>query len=476
MMYEGPEAIDGYHDLVRIGHGGFSVVYRAHQEVFEREVAVKVLMVGSDEALRRRFLREVKLTAQLSSHPHVVTILDAGMTASGRPYLATELYEHGSLHERVREQGRLAPDEVVRIGVKIAGALAAAHEAGMVHRDVKPSNILISRYGEPVLADFGVAWLLDGHSSATMLDVFSPHHVAPETVNGGRPGPASDVYALGSTMYHLLRGSAPYSGEGDDAIAAVLWRTVHDPVPHLDLPESPGLADVLTTAMAKDPAQRYPHGAAFAEALAALLPAATAAPAPVPPLPPRPPAAVPRPAPAPADETMFRPDRALPAKPSPAAARRFGVDLAAGAGVGALLVAVTAFALWPAPAPPPAAPPEVPTGAALEQARPHDVTVLDEQEASALVRWTVTGGRDDRVLVRVLSAEPGMRPRDEIAPRGVTELRIGGLTRGTGYCFLVGAVLGPDEPAPMAWSRPRCIRDAELRGPFAQAVPTPEES
>src|SRR3990170_1765511 len=128
-----PDTIPGYTDLVRIGSGGFSVVYRAY------------------EKSRHRFLREVRLTGRLSDHPNVVTILDAGTTDGGRPYLVTELYERGSLRDQLAAGGPLPPAEVARIGSKIADALAAAHQLGMLHRDVKPSNILLSRYDEPAL-------------------------------------------------------------------------------------------------------------------------------------------------------------------------------------------------------------------------------------------------------------------------------------------------------------------------------------
>ncbi|GHJ42720.1 hypothetical protein Cs7R123_00620 [Catellatospora sp. TT07R-123] len=463
-MNDGPELIDGYRDLVRIGHGGFSVVYRARQDAFDRDVAVKVLMVGSDEALHRRFLREARLTAQLSGHPHIVTILDAGTTRSGRPYLATELYEHGSLHDRVRADGPLPAAEAARIGVKIAGALAAAHEAGVVHRDVKPGNILVSRYGEPVLADFGVAWLRDGHTSGTVLDAFSPHHVAPETVDGGQLGPAADVYALGSTLYQLVTGRAPYSGDGDESVAAVLWRTVHDPVPRADTPRLPGLGDALATAMAKDPAARYPDGTAFAAALAALLVAAPSDPAPAP--------AAPS-----ADATRFRPDRVL-ADPAPAAAagRRGKLLVGAVAGAAVLLAAAVAVRLGTGTGPdePARAPLAVlPTDTPPEQARPGMVTVQDDR-GSVLVRWSPPPLPGGPLVVQVLPAGTGMRTRTEPVPAGTTQLLVGDLDPNTGYCLRVGSVLGDRAPAPVVWSRPACVRDAEMRGPYAEAAPTPE--
>jgi serine/threonine protein kinase len=273
-----PERIAGYRDLTRIGRGGFSVVYRAVQEAFDRPVAVKVLTVASDDDARHRFLREVRLTGRLSGHPNIVTILDAGTTAADRPYLATELYERGSLRDRLGSGGPLPAAEVAAVGAKIADALAAAHEAGIVHRDVKPNNILVNRYGEPALADFGVACVLDSLASETVLNVFSPHHAAPEVVNRGVPDAASDIYALGSTMYQLATGRPPF-GRGGEEMAALLWQIVHEPAPPLDCPDLPGLAAVVSRTLSKDPDARHPSAAALAEDLRALLPTAGAAPA-----------------------------------------------------------------------------------------------------------------------------------------------------------------------------------------------------
>jgi serine/threonine protein kinase len=269
---DGTENVPGYRDLVQIGHGGFSVVYRARQEAFDRTVALKVLTVPSDETVRLRFLREVKLTGRLTGHPHVVTALDAGMTRAGRPFLAMDLYERGSLRDRLTAEGPLPLAEVVRIGAKIADALSAAHEVGVLHRDVKPNNILVSPFGEPALADFGVSCLLDTLASSTVLDAFSPHHAAPEVVSRGVPSAASDVYSLGSTLHQLLCGTAPFGGNGE-AVVAVLWQIVNDPPPRLDLPELPALSAILAKALAKDPAHRFPSAAAFADALRTLNPA-----------------------------------------------------------------------------------------------------------------------------------------------------------------------------------------------------------
>ncbi|GDY33398.1 serine/threonine-protein kinase [Gandjariella thermophila] len=267
---ERPEDVPGYRDLQLIGRGGFSVVYRATQEALDRAVALKVLTVPLDEDARRRFFREVTTTARLTGHPNVVTALDAGRTRTGRPYLAMDLYSRGSLMDRLNAEGPLPATEVARIGAKIADALDAAHQLGIVHRDVKPNNILVSRFGEPALADFGVACLLDLGASATVLETFTPSHAAPEVVNRQPPSAASDVYALGSTMYQLVAGQPAFGRRGEE-IAAVLHRILTEEPAALACPELPPLADVVRRAMAKRPEDRHPSAAALAAALRSLV-------------------------------------------------------------------------------------------------------------------------------------------------------------------------------------------------------------
>jgi serine/threonine-protein kinase PknK len=153
-----PPEIPGYHVLAEIGHGGFAVVYRAHDHRFYRSVAIKVLRGPLDAASRKRFERERRAMGTLSRHPHCVTVYDSGFTSDDRPYLVMEDMSGGSLRQRIRD-GPMPWPEVVAIGVKLAGALHAAHEAGVLHRDIKPENVLCSAYGEPKIADFGIARL-----------------------------------------------------------------------------------------------------------------------------------------------------------------------------------------------------------------------------------------------------------------------------------------------------------------------------
>ncbi|MGP4023262.1 protein kinase domain-containing protein [Actinomadura sp. 3N407] len=262
------EDVPGYRVLEQVGEGGFSVVYRAHQEHLDRMVALKVLSIASvDDAAMRRFQRESKITGRLSGHPNIVTVLDTGTTRSGRPYIAMEYFEHGALTDRLAREGPLPFADVLRIGVKMAGALAATHETDVLHRDVKPQNVLLSRYGEPALADFGIARLVDTFD-ATHTQAFTPHHAAPEVLEGRPPGVGSDIYSLGSTLYQLLAGQPAFKGPPGEGIALLMLRILNDPPPPIPRPDVPQqVSDVIGRAMAKTPELRFATAVEFAQAL-----------------------------------------------------------------------------------------------------------------------------------------------------------------------------------------------------------------
>ncbi|KAB2345125.1 serine/threonine-protein kinase [Actinomadura rudentiformis] len=262
------EDVPGYRVLEQVGEGGFSVVYRAHQERLDRTVALKVLSISAvDDAAMRRFQRECKITGRLSGHPNIVTVLDTGTSRFGRPYIAMEYFERGALIDRLEREGPLPVGEALRIGVKMAGALAATHETDVLHRDVKPQNILVSKYGEPALADFGIARLTDSFDHSH-TQAFTPHHAAPEVLEGRTPGVGSDIYSLGSTLYQLLAGQPAFKGPRGEGIAPLMLRIMNDPPPAFQRSDVPGqVFEVISQAMAKAPEHRFGSAVEFAQRL-----------------------------------------------------------------------------------------------------------------------------------------------------------------------------------------------------------------
>jgi serine/threonine protein kinase len=263
--------VPGYVDVEQIGAGGFGQVYRARQPAFDRTVAVKVLNGRlDDEATLRRFQRECQALGSVSSHPNIVPVYEAGGTPQGRPYLVMAFERRGSLAQRLAAAGRLPWTEVAELGVKLAGALQSAHQAGVLHRDIKPENVLISDYGEPLLADFGIAQRAGVENRTTTAAAMTPAHAAPEQFSGAPPSVSSDVYALASTLFTLLTGSSPFQGRPEESIFALLARVATDPVPDLRVHGIPDpLARVIEQSLAKTPEQRPASALAFGQALQA---------------------------------------------------------------------------------------------------------------------------------------------------------------------------------------------------------------
>jgi len=264
---DGP-IIDGYRDFSRLGQGGFAVVYKAYQERFDRVVAVKVLTIDLDDRARERFIRECQAAGKLSTHPNVVTVLDAGVAADGRPFMTTELMERGSIWDWIERNGPMPLVDALQVGVKMCGALSVVHAAGILHRDVKPHNILVSGYGEPGLSDFGISAVGMGTAGARATMAFTPEYTPPEILEGRPPEPSMDVYSLGATVYALLTSLPPFVSREDEALLPFIRRLMNDPVP----PLSPAIAppevvDVLAVAMAKDPSDRFQTAEAFGERL-----------------------------------------------------------------------------------------------------------------------------------------------------------------------------------------------------------------
>ncbi|RII08032.1 Serine/threonine-protein kinase PrkC [Streptomyces sp. YIM 130001] len=250
-----------YRVVNRLGRGGMGVVWRAHDEVLGREVAVKELRTFTDAGapeladLQLRMQREARAAARVR-HPGVVAVHDVA-EVDGRPLIVMELVDGPSLDDVLRDQGTLAPREAAAIGAKVMDALAAAHRAGVLHRDVKPGNILLERSGRVVLTDFGIATMDDpGDGSSTHLTrsgelVGSLDYLAPERAQGQDPGPASDVWALGATLYGAVEGSVPFRRT---STWSTLTAIVVDPLP--DPVRAGQLTPVLQQLMAKDPQTR----------------------------------------------------------------------------------------------------------------------------------------------------------------------------------------------------------------------------
>ncbi|MGZ9275915.1 MAG: protein kinase domain-containing protein [Candidatus Limnocylindrales bacterium] len=251
-----------------IGRGGMATIHRAIDTRTDRAVAVKLLRpeVTRDADLAQRFRREA-LAATVLRHPNIVACLDTG-TDDGQPYLVMDLIEGEDLAARLRRSGRLAPWQVARIGLDVARALGVAHLRGIVHRDIKPGNILLATDGRAMVTDFGIARLAaDAEAALPGTTLGSVYYFSPEQARGATTTPASDVYGLGLVLYEALTGERAWTGETTDAIA--LARVgAPAPSPRSTRPEVPEALDaIVRRALAPDGADRYPSGNALAAAL-----------------------------------------------------------------------------------------------------------------------------------------------------------------------------------------------------------------
>lgn len=260
--------LPGYRDMDEIGGGAFATVYRATETETGRKVALKILKVDSVHShLLETFHQEIQALGKVSDHPNIVTLYRPMSTPDGRPVLVLELCKE-SLAQQVRRSGPLDPRAAIRVGIKIAGALETAHRHGFLHRDMKPQNILVTHFGEPALADFGVAALQASAQASAGVFGFTTLHAAPEMLEGHLLSPATDIYGLASTMYQLLTGLAPFAAFDNEAPASVILRIIRDPVRPLRSEGAPAeLSDLLDAALAKDPEGRPATAAQFAESL-----------------------------------------------------------------------------------------------------------------------------------------------------------------------------------------------------------------
>ena len=251
-----------------VGHGGMAQVYEGTDTVLGRTVAIKVLapQYASDDAFVARFRREAQAVAQLN-HPGVVSVYDTG-SDDGVHYIVMEYVSGRTLADILEKEGRLQPERAAEIAAQIAQALSFAHAAGIIHRDVKPANIMLSSQGSVKVMDFGIARALSTQTltqTATVLGTAS--YLSPEQAQGEAVDARSDIYSLGVVLYEMLTGRPPFTG---DTPVAVAYKHVREtpPVPSDIVPEvSPELDAVVMKAMAKNPANRYASASEMAEDL-----------------------------------------------------------------------------------------------------------------------------------------------------------------------------------------------------------------
>ena len=262
-----PPAIPNATFVRHLGSGGFADVYLFRQLMPQRDVAVKVLRPDSNAQASAAFDAEVNLMARVSNHPSIVSFYTAGITDDGRHYLVMEYCPPPHLGQRSKEH-RIPVSQALDIGVRIAGAVETLHQRGIIHRDVKPMNILFTQFGHPVLTDFGIA-AQTGTDEET-AGGFSVAWAPPEQQDGTGPfGPTIDVYSLAATVHGILTGHSPFEVPGgDNRELSVLNRVLRSPVPTIGRSDVPAeLERILAIAMSKDHKRRYQSAREFALAL-----------------------------------------------------------------------------------------------------------------------------------------------------------------------------------------------------------------
>jgi hypothetical protein len=439
---EDGDAPEGYENLTRIDQGGFAVVYRGRDTRFDRTVALKILRSDSlGERQLRRFRAECLAIGRVSSHPNIVTVYDAGTTRGHRPWLAMEYCSGGSLAHKLARVGPLPVAEVVSIGARLCGALSAAHEAGILHRDVKPRNVLLTSYGEPALADFGIASVVAEDDTMTETAAYTVVHAAPEILEGRAGTAAADIYSLGSTLYTLLAGQAPFAKDASTGLAPLVTRILRNDLPVIarhGVP--PELEKLLRSSMSARPQDR-PTSEELGASLTGLGQRLNASEAALPP-------------------TQEPPVQATP----PVSARRLLVIL--GRTAAALAAATMAFMVW-GPGSHGAKPRQnaanasAPgTGQAAARYAPAGLAVTAGRSAGELVvSWTMPIRPD--VVATVIYQGPGSTRARAIynygtSPTTAPQVTMRGLPGGRKVCVSAAHVVSVDNTITDAVSRPVC--------------------
>lgn len=267
-----PDQLGRYEILAEIGRGSMGVVYKARDPIIDRIVAIKIINAGlvarGAGGFEERFFREARSAGRLN-HPNIVTIYDAGK-AGAVPYIAMELLDGRSLRELLDSGERLPLVRVLDIGLQAVRGLAYAHDHGIVHRDVKPANLILLRNGLVKLTDFGIARVLSAEATMSGEVVGSPKYMSPEQIRGGDIDGRTDIFALGALLYELLTGVSPFEAE---SLSAIMYKVLeHTPPPPSRLnAEVPAELDAIIARMlARDVAERYPDGHAIERELRSL--------------------------------------------------------------------------------------------------------------------------------------------------------------------------------------------------------------
>lgn len=255
--------LPGYKVVRELGRGGMATVYLAEQTKFERQIALKVMApsLNADAGYKDRFIREAKLVAKLS-HPNIVAVFDVG-EHDDQLYMAMEYHTGGDLKARIK--AGMTPLDAVKVTIEIARALEFAHAKGVIHRDIKPDNILFRSDGSAVLTDFGIAKQGDANTQFTQMGMVAgtPKYMSPEQARGQPLHPESDLYSLGIVFYEMLTGNVPFNA--DDSIALAI-KHLKDPPPPLPAPLK-RFQPFLDRLLAKEPAKRYHRGGEVAQVL-----------------------------------------------------------------------------------------------------------------------------------------------------------------------------------------------------------------